>query len=146
MKAREEPRNHDIFYFDLVRRGPDPEREQIVVAGYRTLSLIRLYPYAVLLGFPDQLIPEVGVGDGDEQFCPFPGAAAYQVDHAVFGDHVVGLAAGIRDDVPIEGGDDPGTKAAAFISLTILVLALSIPLNWLCTRCSLELKNRLSRR
>ena len=63
------------------------------------LPLVGPQPDALLFGVGDQLVPELGVGDGDELLRPLPGAAAHQVHAAVFGDDVVGQTPGIGDDI-----------------------------------------------
>ncbi len=56
-----------------------------------------------------------GVGDGDQQLRPFPGGPAGQVHSAVLGDDVIGLASGVRDNVPGEVGHNSGPADAALV-------------------------------
>ena len=78
----------------------------------KKLSLIGLSPDLLFLGFTDQLISELGMGNGDQFFSSFPGGAAGEVDYAVFGGKEVSLAAGAGDDVAVKVRQDAGTECS----------------------------------
>src|SRR5699024_6733128 len=70
-------------------------------------------PDTHFLGVGDELLPEVGVGDGDEGLRPLPGGQTLQVDHAVLGDDVVDTGPGVGADGAVgEGGDDAALHGA----------------------------------
>ena len=62
------------------------------------LALVALLPDSHLLGILDQLVTEVGVGNGDECLGPLPGGQTLQVHLTVLGHKPVDVGAGRRND------------------------------------------------
>ena len=62
------------------------------------LALVALLPDSHLLGILDQLVTEVGVGNGDECLGPLPGGQTLQVHLTVLGHKPVDVGAGCRND------------------------------------------------
>ena len=90
-------------------------------------ALVGPAPDLLGIGGGDQLLPEVRMGDGDQHLRPLPGAAASQIHRAVLGDQVVGLAAGIGDDVPAEVGQDAGAAEMMLMRKIIQTLRQKTP-------------------
>src|SRR5699024_2048780 len=68
------------------------------------LPLVGLSPDAHLLGGSDQLVPELGVSDGDDLLGALPGVQALEVDHAVLGDQVLHGGTGVGADGAVGQG------------------------------------------
>ena len=80
------------------------------------LALVVGVPDLLLLSGLDQLLAEVGVGDGDQRLGTLPGGQALQVYAAVFGDHIHGVDAGIGNDAALgQGGTDAGRQGAVLL-------------------------------
>ena len=64
-------------------------------------------------GVPFELLPVVGVGDGDQGRCPLAQVLAVQVGNPIFSNHIMHMGpAGGDAGTGLELGDDPGLAPA----------------------------------
>ena len=79
-----------------------PSGEPLFFAGVNPdlpLSFVGAYPDILPVRFPDQFVPELRMGDGDQTLRSLPGGEPDQINNAVFSDYEISLAPRIGDDV-----------------------------------------------
>ena len=79
-----------------------PSGEPLFFAGVNpdfSLSFVGAYPDILSVRFPDQFVPELRMGDGDQTLRSLPGCEPDQIHDAIFCDNIISLASRVGYDV-----------------------------------------------